>query len=341
MMYNDGITIGGKHSFDDFGLVIAEREIGAPPKNSIRKTVPYMNGFYDFTKLYGSPSWGARTIKYAFDVIGVTVEEMEAGRLPVVNWLCNVHDEDIYDDAIPEYHFHGSFDNLSVAEDGEKVTLTFTFVCYPFLIKNIAHVLTFYEGGEVAVTNNGQPVSPWISTDQVCALSIGDAQKSFPPVADYRAGMMLGSGRNVLRVTKANELVYPYINSTTTNNGITFTDNGDGTITANGTATDVAWCWLRGSSEVFKLPVGKHMASGCPANVGANNYRIQYYVYNGTAEEAKYYYDFGSGVVIDVTENTQYISAAIRVVSGYKAENVVFDPKVFGKTVISFAEEVL
>lgn len=136
MSYNEGIRVGGKHSYKDFGLVINSREIGYPEKRSIRKTVPYMNGFYDFTKLYGDPAWGERVISYTFDVIGFTVAEMEVERQKVINWLCNVHDEDIFDDALPNYHFHGSFDKVSSSEEGEQATITFSFVCYPFMISN-------------------------------------------------------------------------------------------------------------------------------------------------------------------------------------------------------------
>ena len=338
-MIRDGITVGGKHSFADFGLVINSRSIGYPAKKVIRKTVPYMSGFYDYTALNGVPAWGERVISYTFDVIGVTVAEMDVERQKVINWLCNIHDEDIFDDTIPDYHFHGSFESVSPSEDGEQATITFSFVCHPFMIANDPRSYTFFEGGSYQIVNNGQPASAKISTAQSCVVSVGGRVISIPPVDEY--AILLGNGSHELSVEKVNEIQYPYINSTTTNNGITFTDNGDGTITANGTATDVAWCWIRGSSEVFLPPVGKHRASGCPANVGANNYRIQYYVYNGPDEEPKYYYDFGSGVVIDVTEHTQYISVAVRIVSGYTASNIVFSPQLLGETTISFAEEVL
>jgi len=202
MMYNEGITIGGKHSFDDFGLVIADREIGTPPKNSIRKTVPFMNGFYDFTNLNGSPSWGARSIKYSFDVIGATVEEMEAERLPVVNWLCNVHDADIFDDAIPEYHFHGSFDSLSVSEDGEKVTLTFTFICYPFMIKNTPRVVVAASSGSYTLQNDGQPVRLIVTTEAAATVAVGDRQQSIAAgVSDGKTGLIVASGENAVTVT--------------------------------------------------------------------------------------------------------------------------------------------
>lgn len=339
MSFKDGILVGGKHSFEDFGLVINSREIGYPEKKSIRKTVPFMNGFYDYSKLYGDPAWGERVISYTFDVIGFTVEEMEEERTRVVNWLCNIHDEDIFDDAFPDYHFHGSFDSISPAEEGEQATMTFSFVCYPFMIANVETARQIDADGTLQLVNNGMPVMLKAVTSGPVTVKKDGVSYSVP--AGEHNVLKLEKGQNMVEVARVNQINYPYVNTTLTNNGITFTDNGDGTITANGTSTEVAWFWLWGSGAKFKPPVGKHRAVGCPVNVGSNNYRIQYYVYNGSDEASEYYYDFGSGVTIDITEQSQYISMAIRIVNGYTADNVVFHPQMFGEAVISFQEEVI
>ncbi len=200
MSYNEGIRIGGKHSFEDFGLVLNSREIGYPNKKSIRKTVPYMNGFYDYTKLYGAPAWGERVNKYTFDVIGFTVEEMEAERIPVVNWLCNVHDEDIFDDAFPDYHFRGSFDSISTSEDGEKATLAFTFVCYPFMIRNYPSVRKFTSNGSFTIVNNGQPVKLKASATASCTVTSNGHVYSIPANTPEYDVLVLDAGTNDIRV---------------------------------------------------------------------------------------------------------------------------------------------
>lgn len=196
MSYIDGIRIGGKHSFEDFGLVLHSREIGYPDKKSIRKTVPYMNGYFDYTKLYGAPSWGERVITYTFDVIGFTVEEMEAERKEVVNWLCNVHDEDIFDDSLPDYHFRGSFDSISTSEDGEQATLAFSFVCYPFMIRNVPKVRKVTEAGIFSVANEGQPVKLKASSTVSCTVTKGGMVCTIPAgVPDYEV-LTLDGGIN-------------------------------------------------------------------------------------------------------------------------------------------------
>jgi len=205
MIYNEGITINGLHSYVDFGLHINSRKIDLPPKNSIRKTVPFMNGFYDYTKLNGAVSWGARTISYTFDIVGETIEEMDLKRTEVVNWLCNLHDVDIYDDTIPDYHFHGSFDTPSQNEDGEKSELTVNFICYPFMIANEPKII-YTSGSDVTITvnNNGQPVKPIIETEQECTVRIGNKMQSVP-AGETKLNMILQSGETEMQITKKND----------------------------------------------------------------------------------------------------------------------------------------
>ena len=52
----EGIRINNKHSYGDFGLYLKSRNIGLPEKKSIRQTVPFMNGYYDFSALNGAPA---------------------------------------------------------------------------------------------------------------------------------------------------------------------------------------------------------------------------------------------------------------------------------------------
>lgn len=178
MEYAEGIKINGLHSFIDFDLTVASRTINLPEKTSIRKTVPFMNGFYDYSKINGAVCWGEREIEYTFDIVGDTVEQMDAKRTEVVNWLCNLHDVDIYDDTIPDYHFHGSYDNSSQAEDGEKSELTVTFVCYPFMIAN--EPTQMYISGDFTVINKGQPVRAMLKTTQAATITIGNMSQSVP-----------------------------------------------------------------------------------------------------------------------------------------------------------------
>lgn len=336
-MFSDGITINGKHSYIDYDLTINSRSIGLPSKNLIKKTIPFMNGAYDFTMLNGAATWGERPISYTFDIVGDTIEEMDRLRTEIVNVYCNMHDVDIYDDTIPDYHFHGSFSSASQNEDGEKTELTIEFLCYPFMIKNVAieHTILYSSN----LINKGQAVKPYVKSAQDCTVKIGNITQSIS--AGYTdLAMTMPTGQSLITLTKANQLKTPFVEGTHTENGITFTYNSNGTVTANGTATDNAWFYIRSAAEAFRPPVGKHRLLGCPTD-GGSNFRIQVYAYNGTAGNSKYYYDSGAGGTVDVTEETEYLSIAIRIASGYTANNLTFTPRLIGETVFGWYEEVL
>ena len=48
-----GIVKGGKHSYDDFGLTVRDTTTETKKKNKTLVKIPFMNGSYDFSSLYG------------------------------------------------------------------------------------------------------------------------------------------------------------------------------------------------------------------------------------------------------------------------------------------------
>lgn len=136
---------------------------------------------------------------------------------------------------------------------------------------------------------------------------------------------------SVLKSSINNEyLVYPYSavesGQTVTVSGITFTDNGDRSITANGTATADTWLIL--SESTFKLPPGLYSISGCP--IGGSD--TTYYYGVSLLNDSTYVSgvsDYGNGVVLD-TENITYTESRIfiRIRSGVTVSDLIFNPKV-------------
>lgn len=105
-----------------------------------------------------------------------------------------------------------------------------------------------------------------------------------------------------------------------TNNGITATMNGDGTVTLNGTATAQA-SFNIGSADSGHANHVK-LIMGCPTGGGINTYRLK----DGYGIGA----DGGNGF-IEKTSGTNVIPQII-VASGYTANNLVFKPQIFDLT---------
>ena len=148
-------------------------------------------------------------------------------------------------------------------------------------------------------------------------LELGDTATEYEPPITGRDLTVNACGKNLLK--------YPYVNTTKTINGITFTDNGDGTVTANGTATANA-TFLIDKNFGFEKE-GNYFLSGCPSGGGLNSFYINWYQ-NHTGVTIKNYNDYGSGIIIPYqhifSENN---SLAIAIIAGTTVNNLVFRPQ--------------
>lgn len=113
-------------------------------------------------------------------------------------------------------------------------------------------------------------------------------------------------GYDKLDLNHAGKNLLPNMATTQTINGVTFTVNADGSITANGTATDVVFFNV---GRVLLESGVSYVLSGCPAG-GNNGGNFLMYVSIGS----EFYYDFGSSVSFEGTGETR--SVFIQVKSG-------------------------
>ncbi len=137
-------------------------------------------------------------------------------------------------------------------------------------------------------------------------------------VTDFSAVSVKKYGKNLIP--------YPYMEMTKTVNGITFTDNGDGSITVNGTATANAIYFVRTNSN-FTVEKGIYTLSGCPTGGNKSSYSLGIDVYNDKTW-LKNFFDYGEGVFVDLTSSVfTGLPVYIRVVTGTTVNNLVFKPQ--------------
>ena len=138
------------------------------------------------------------------------------------------------------------------------------------------------------------------------------------------------SGKELTLVACGKNLIpYPYFNTTKTTNGITFTDNGDGSITVNGTATSTAQFFLSSQLEML-LPAGSYALSGTPDiddtptfNTSASLNIIEYHDNEATSSAREY----GRGTNVTLSGNATGEAIYIRVPKGVTCDNIVFKPQ--------------
>ena len=127
-----------------------------------------------------------------------------------------------------------------------------------------------------------------------------------------------------------NLLPYPYDNTTRTNNGVTYTDNGDGTITANGTATAYSDfnCQSRTDTKTpFTLADGTYIINGCPEGGSSTTYRILVGItQNGSWKTIAA--DSGNGATFTYNSSMGNLGVVIAVYNGATVNNVTFKPMI-------------
>lgn len=111
---------------------------------------------------------------------------------------------------------------------------------------------------------------------------------------------------------------------TTTTNGITFTNNGDGTITANGTAIkNIYFTILSAALELSTHK--KYLLTGCPS--GGSSYTYFLYV---DRDGALFNLDTGNGSIGTPTKSNAIITIFVR--QELILNNLIFKPQLFDLT---------
>lgn len=198
---------------------------------------------------------------------------------------------------------------------------------------------TSYQRAEIVIVQGEEsdspvapatPSEPESSTEEFLAVGViaqvtitGDDISSLRDMTNLYGGSYLDLETfneyvsEISTVNVKNLLPYPYTDTTKTVNGITFTDNGDGTITANGTATDTATFTLGTTSEYLDYNKS-YILNGCPVNGSEGTYYIQTNVSN--------WIDTGSGV--EFMRDLSMAGASIVIAEGTTVSSLTFSPMI-------------
>lgn len=133
-MYN--IVYNGKHSFNDFGLKrFNSKEHKAPSKNKIYETVPFMNGSYDFSNIYGGNTYSDRELTYSFLVEVENEDIMNYKKIAIENWFLGTNEKTmLIDEDLKGYYYMAECIDIDFDNYYSFGLIDVTFTAYPFKI---------------------------------------------------------------------------------------------------------------------------------------------------------------------------------------------------------------
>lgn len=165
----------------------------------------------------------------------------------------------------------------------------------------------------------------------------GNTVQDGTPTPDAPVAVQTTTGFNNVKITGKNLLKYPFEDTTVTRNHVTFTDNGDGTITANGTASAQALFWITDdiwsySENNIVIPAGTYTIS----KTGSEDYRVFVTVYQKTSGLLGTYQAAMDDTTFTTTE-TASLTVRVAVQSGKTANNFTFKTQLeHGSSATSF-----
>ena len=149
------------------------------------------------------------------------------------------------------------------------------------------------------------------------------------PNPDYPQDIHVVSGDNSIEVCGKNILKYPYLNTTSIVSGVTFTDNGDGSITINGTSTsstyslwflyENAWNY---NNLSFELNPGTYTFKG----LTTNKVRMACNLY--FSDNSNEYFSIAQNDVTKTITNKAKLNMRVLVNGGTTVNNVTIYPQI-------------
>lgn len=135
---------------------------------------------------------------------------------------------------------------------------------------------------------------------------------------------------NLADTVPYNLIPFPYYESSHTDNGIEWTVNEDGTVTANNTATNSSEFTIAprlGGNNPFILPAGTYTVSGCPIGGGSATYSLNVLKTSDSGTNERVALDYGNGATFTLDKETR-IGVNFYVMKGQTVNNLTFEPMI-------------
>lgn len=131
-------------------------------------------------------------------------------------------------------------------------------------------------------------------------------------------------GKNLLKNTAVSQTIH----------GVEFTVNGDGSVTANGTASETIIYNIsannmdNGQSGYVATDSDIHILNGCPRGGSVDTYSLKYYEWDGSWNILSNDIETGAGTLISHKDNWHFAYVQIIVATGYTCNNLTFKPMI-------------
>lgn len=191
------VTFGMYNSYEDLGLILNKKTIGAASPKTQTVDIPGADGELDYTEYFGSIKYSNRTITLDFSTITSPSGYLELySRLQK---LLNGSNMEIRFSDDPDFHYIGRVTVNDWASNARVGKVVINVNAKPYKMKNAVTVVSAAVDSETAVNcpNLMKEAIPTISTTKEVTVKFGTYQRTFKgKITDD--DIVLKAGQNVL-----------------------------------------------------------------------------------------------------------------------------------------------
>ena len=189
-----------KHSYDDFGVLLVNQDIGTPKPKTISVSINGRDGDIDLTEAFGEIKYSNRTLKFNFECIE-GLQAWENRKTQIANFI---HGQKLKITTWSDYNYYyvGRCTVDGYNSSRSQGTIVITCDCEPYKYKH--ELTTFNLVSGTNTINNGRMT---VYADLVCTeeVTINDTVYS---VGDYLKAIKLTYGTNNVMSSGAATLTY-------------------------------------------------------------------------------------------------------------------------------------
>lgn len=131
------IFFNGKGSYTDFGGILTYFRVQPPEPRIIKEEVPFMNGYYDFSDLYGETAYSERKIQCKLQFVEENITLMHIKYTKVLEWLLESGKSNLIYTLDPGIYYIARVEKTPSFEAFLSCgVFEFEFIAYPFKFRN-------------------------------------------------------------------------------------------------------------------------------------------------------------------------------------------------------------
>lgn len=206
-----GVKFNGFHSYDEWGLILSEKELKSPDIKTYTVELEGSNGVLDFTEFFGAVKYENRKLTFKFikpqiepngflTLYSLVQETLHGKKMPV-----------ILDDD-PAYFYYGRVSINDWKSNKGIGEIVIEVDAEPFKQNIIETVVshTVTDSSNIILLNDRMPVVPTITTDAEFLIDFGSYNKIFPAGTFQIPELELAKGNNPIYLEGTGTITFRY-----------------------------------------------------------------------------------------------------------------------------------